>query len=75
MDGEGVTMLVMADKPKKRGRPPKGRTPAFTVFARIKSELGERLVRHVDSIEPKTTLAAVVELAIRQYLDRQATED
>lgn len=55
----------------KRGRPPTGgRTPAITIFARVSPELGKALNDYVDGIKPKTTLAAVVSLAVEEYLAR-----
>lgn len=62
-------MPLMTKSEKKLGRPP-GRKPAVTVFARIDPRLGSALERYVDSVVPKTTATAVVELAISQYLER-----
>lgn len=67
------TITGMAAQPSKRkgkrGRPV-GRTPSITVFARVRPEIGDVLHAHIESISPKTTLSAVVELAITQYLER-----
>ena len=54
----------------KRKNQPQNRTPAFVVYARIDEQLGKVLESHVNGIKPKTSLTAVVELAIEQYLER-----
>jgi hypothetical protein len=67
MANSGVTMLGMAKK--KPGRPPTGRKPTYTVYVRIDPAVGAALEEHIKSIQPKTTETAVVELAIRFYLE------
>ena len=52
-----------------RGRPP-GRTPSYTVFARISPEVGKAFEEHLKTIKPKTTMGALVELAMEEYLSR-----
>ena len=69
-------MLGMATQ-GKRGRPKKaepkikGRSPACIVYARIDQELGEVFSAHIESIEPQTTLTAVLEMAVREYLAKR----
>jgi hypothetical protein len=58
---------------RKSETPPKqpNRSPAYTVYARIDPALGAVLEKHIDSVRPKTTLTAVLELAIEEYLAKQ----
>jgi hypothetical protein len=61
----------MEDEPAKRGRPPKQtEEKAKRVAAYLSPELHKELQALVDSMEPKPSISAVVELAVRQYLDR-----
>ena len=58
-----------ADSPGP-GRPATGRTPSETVFARVEPRIHKALENHVKKIRPRTSMAAVVSLAIEQYLER-----
>jgi len=40
------------------------------VTRRLPRALWERVQAHADSIEPRTTDTAIMELALREYLDR-----
>jgi hypothetical protein len=61
-------MLVM--EKRKPGRP-KGRKPTYSLNARIKPAIGRALEQHVETIQPETTVRAVVELALMEYLAKR----
>lgn len=54
-------------KPEKPEKP--GRRPSVVLFARVDPALGNAFNDHVQSIRPKTTTQAVLELLIEQYLE------
>jgi hypothetical protein len=54
-------------KPGKPGRPP-GRKPTAPIFARIDLDLFQAWHDHVERLKPKTTINAMVALAIEEYL-------
>lgn len=55
---------------KKQGRPRTGVTPTVALFARVRPSVAAALREHVAGVQPKTTVGAVVSLAIEQYLAR-----
>lgn len=60
------------DEKRGRGRPP-GARPTVTVFARVAPELGEAFAAEVSKLRPKTSVNAVVEMLIEEWLkDRGA---
>ena len=76
-------MMFMSNKPdsneKKRGRPPirKGRTykgrSGAVIYCRVDQDLRDRLKKYVsefNAIHPATNEGAVIQRAIREYLDR-----
>lgn len=63
----------MADKKRPIGRPRgsgSGREKAM-VSRRIDAELWGRFRAYVETIVPRTTDTAVIELALQQFLDRE----
>jgi hypothetical protein len=64
-DGPG-TLNRMAKKINKGGRP-KGRKPARTVFARVDPALVEWFHKHVQSLQPRTSLSGVIEMLMHRY--------
>ena len=55
-------------KRKRPGRPPTGRAPTMVIFARVAPSLGQALRNHVASIQPKTTIGAVLAMTVERYL-------
>lgn len=63
----------MTEKRKKTGgkkRPPQGRSPSVTVFARVSPELGSALDAYIEGTRPRTDKTAVVALALEEYLTK-----
>jgi hypothetical protein len=67
------TLTPMANNSKKPGKPgrPKGRKPTYPLYARIKPSLGEAFDAYVESIQPRTSTTAVIEMILEQYLHAQ----
>jgi hypothetical protein len=63
-----ATMPGMAKKKSDKADKAQGRSPSYTVFARIAPELGEALDKYLASIRPKPTTTAVVETALEDFL-------
>jgi hypothetical protein len=57
-------------KSDRTERPPGGESARVMVTRRLPRELWTRLQAYVDGIEPRTTDTAIIELALREYLDR-----
>jgi hypothetical protein len=53
---------------KNSNQKPRGRRPAYTVYARISPELGEAFEQFLASRRPKPTLTSAVEMAIEELL-------
>lgn len=66
MDAAMATICRMAKK-KKPGRPA-GRTPKYTVYAKIPVDLGKALDAYLDSDELGPSLTSVVTVALRAFL-------
>lgn len=62
-----VSLCFACHGPKPR-RPQGSMKKVGTVYVRIDPVVGNALDAHVKSIQPKTTETAVVEMALRQYL-------
>ena len=65
----------MADKKKpgksaRRGsaKPPQGRSPSFTINARINLALGQAFDRYVQETRPKPTITSALEHALEEFL-------
>ncbi len=67
MAKSGPTLPVMANNKKKPGRP-KGRKPTYALYARIKPALGKAFEAYIESIQPRTSATAVIEMIVEQYL-------
>lgn len=76
MNADSLTMPVMGkakkDKPEATKVEKKGqnRSPAVTIFARIDVGTGKDFLKYVDSIRPKTTATAVIEMLIEEHLQK-----
>lgn len=47
-------------KPTDEGKKPHGRSPNYTVFARVPPELGEALEAYISSLRPRPSMTAVL---------------
>jgi hypothetical protein len=63
-----IDRVADRDKKKGRGRPPTGRTPTVTVFARVPPPLAQALDAYLDSLRPQPTTTAVVVAALEDFL-------
>ncbi len=63
---QGVTTPKKPGKP--RGRPPSEAGPTVSVSTRISQAKAKILEKYVESILPRTSTAAVLELALDRYL-------
>jgi len=68
MANDDIKIPVMASRGKKRKDRAQGRSPAHTIYVRIEPGLGAALERYLNETEPRPSLTAVVELALRRYL-------
>jgi hypothetical protein len=62
---------TIGDMPKKKtGKPgrPAGRKPTAPIFARVDLDLFEACHAYVAGLEPKTTVNAIVALALKEHL-------
>lgn len=70
---EATLERMTKKKPAPRGegsKKPQGRSPAYTVFARVPIQLGQALEAYVNSTRPRTDKAAVVEVALEDFLTK-----
>lgn len=72
MNGSAATLPGMGSRKedKKPGRPA-GRKPTTPLSARIDPALAQDFVEHVESLRPKTSVSAVIEMLIEQYMRKQ----
>lgn len=68
MGGASATIFDMAKTQKGKGRPSTGRRQTVPVYARIDPALAKAFNEYVDSLEPKTSASAMVELLIKRLL-------
>lgn len=66
MADPGGTMLDMTKKSKPKQT--QGRSPNYTVFARIEPTLGKALEEYLGKVRPKPTVTAVIEAALEEFL-------
>ena len=78
--GQGQRKLALADSTvtipdmgkKKKKKPekgtPQGRTPGYTVFARVPPELGAALEACIKALKPKPTITSAVQDALEEWL-------
>jgi hypothetical protein len=60
------------DKDKRGpGRPPSGRRPFSTVYGRVDPSVSEALSAFIADKVPRTTINAVIELALVRYLESE----
>jgi hypothetical protein len=64
------TLSGMAKKKRPTPGQTQGRSPAYTLYARIDPDLGEAFEDLLGSIQPRTTTVGLVELILRDYLTR-----
>jgi hypothetical protein len=71
MGSAAGTIADMAKKkPTKLGRPT-GRKATVPVYARVDPTLNEVWTGHIESLEPKTSSSAMIELLMKRYLREQ----
>lgn len=72
MVSTAVKMPDMASKKQnKTGRPATGRKPFVTLYVRVPPSLGEALAAYMDATEPRPGKNAVIETALRRFLESQ----
>ncbi len=65
----GSTIEVMAKKkPPSAGNSGQGRSPAYTVYARVPPDLGAAFEAYLNSLKPKPKATAAVILALEMLL-------
>jgi hypothetical protein len=62
-----TTPSDQSPSPEPEKKSPK-RRPAVTLFARVEPDLGNAFKAHVETIRPKTSDQAVIEMLIERYL-------
>ncbi len=67
---KNVTDEILAVAKQSRSKPPKkqGRSPAYTLYARIDPELGAAFEDYINHTKPKPTNTSAVELALEEFL-------
>lgn len=71
MHGATATIGVMPKKKDSSDGKKPNRTPAVTIFARIKPRLGRALEDYINSVRPRTSTTAVLEAALEDFLSVQ----
>lgn len=56
---------------KRPGRPKTGRKPAYTIYARIRPSLGDKVEAYLENTKPKTTLTGFLELALERFFEAE----
>lgn len=65
-----ITGVSKKKKPSDSGQPP-SRSPAYTLFARVRPELGRAWEAYLSSLRPKPTAVSAVELMMEEFLQQQ----
>ena len=65
MDNDSCTTIDMAkgNEPK-----PQGRRRSYTIFLRVRPELGAAFDEYLESLRPKPTSTAAFEVALEEFL-------
>ena len=64
-------MLDMAKKHANTGRPPTGRKPADTLFARVDPEIGKAFRDYIAGMRPRVDISAMLTVLIEDFLRSQ----
>ena len=72
MANGGVTIGFMAKKtPSRSGGKKPNRKPAYVIYARVRTELGDKVDHFLDTTKPTTTLTGLIELALEEFFARR----
>jgi hypothetical protein len=73
MAGDAATIAGMPRKkrPASGSSPGQGRSPAYTLFARIHPDLGQAWEQYLASLRPKPTAVSAIEVVLEEFLKAQ----
>jgi hypothetical protein len=73
MAGGTATIAGMARKkrPASGSSSGQGRSPAYTLFARIHPDLGQAWEQYLASLRPKPTAVSAIEVVLEEFLKAQ----
>lgn len=66
---DAITRMSKKKPPGEGGA--QKRSPAVTVYARLPPELGKAFNRHIDTLRPRASAQAVVEMLVERWLTEE----